>query len=282
MLVLFLIIGSLLSIIVWLMYQRKISQKNTSVESPSLFRALIRQLAKSKSIPEPSSSNNQEHIDSGEGSFYEIASPYAVQARLRLNYIDSKGQTSDRTVDVREFGSTSYGAIIIGRCHERNATRTFRTDRIKHCVDEETGEIIDDVHAFLRNRYEKSTQYSLDNLLNNEYDVLRIMLYLGKSDGRLTADDREAITEACQSISADNRITDNQVKALLSRIDTPSIHAFKLAVGKIGKRFDAKTNELLISVSKKIINTQKKAHPETQSALDYIQKRLGDTSLTKE
>lgn len=41
---------------------------------------------------------------------------------------------------------------LVAKCHERNATRTFRIDRIKCCIDF-TGEVFDDVPAFLSDTF---------------------------------------------------------------------------------------------------------------------------------
>lgn len=92
--------------------------------------------------------------DNWEGSFWEVQQPFPSKATLRIKYEDGVGKQTERVVDVRQFGTDVNGYILIGHCRMRNATRTFRTDRIKKCIDEETGEIVSDVLAYLREKIE--------------------------------------------------------------------------------------------------------------------------------
>lgn len=221
-----------------------------------------------------SEDDQEREYDNWEGSFWEVEDPIPAKATLLIKYTDGDGVASERTVDVRQVGPTPYGALLIGRCQLRNATRTFRTDRINHCVDAETGEIIEDVYAYLRNRYQSSPDYTLDQLLDNEYDVLRVLLYVGKADGQLRAPEREAIAEACKAITSDNRISADQVKNLLNRVDLPSLHTFKIAVGNINKRQDQQLKSTVMLAAKAIVATQKTVSPGEQEALDYMAKRF--------
>ena len=68
----------------------------------------------------------------------------------------------------------------MGHCELRNATRTFRFDRIKKCVDLETGELITDVKKYLNERYEKSPEKSTEILSSDYIDVLKGCLFCSK------------------------------------------------------------------------------------------------------
>ena len=45
--------------------------------------------------------------DAWEGSFWEVQQPVPARVRLKFNYVDASNRKSERTVDVRQFGS--YG-----------------------------------------------------------------------------------------------------------------------------------------------------------------------------
>lgn len=74
---------------------------------------------------------------------------HAEGQSFMIEYADSKGRASRRRITVWSLKQNSDGILIlIAKCHERNASRTFRADRITACIDHD-GEVHDDVPAFL-------------------------------------------------------------------------------------------------------------------------------------
>lgn len=214
--------------------------------------------------------------DNWEGYFQNVEAPIQVNATLRIDYRDGAGQETTRTVEVSQLGSWQNSDMIIGHCRMRNQTRTFRTDRILTCVDEDTGEVVGNVSRHLRNRYERSPEKSRDLLFENEYDVIRILLYVGKADGQLRAAEKDIICDACRSLAQDERITVKMVDDLLANTEIPSIHAFKLAVGRVAKSDIQKLKNIHQTIVA-IVKTQKTIHPSEQEAIDYIDKVLSKT-----
>ncbi len=214
--------------------------------------------------------------DNWEGTFWEVAEPRQVHARLRLQYRDGAGRKSDRIVDVRQFGSFGPTTLIIGHCNTRQATRTFRVDRIHECVDLFTGEVIGDVSAFLRSKYNASPERSRDSLLETHFDTLRVLLYVGKADGQLRAPERAKIHELCVRVSGDTRITLSMIESLLAELETPTLTAFKQAVGRVSNANPAHARDIL-QASEEIVATQKSVSPGEAEALTYLRKRLSAT-----
>jgi tellurite resistance protein len=213
--------------------------------------------------------------DEWEGSFWEVAQPLPAKARLRLNYTDGAGRKTERTVDVRQFGAVGPNTLLIGHCNMRNATRTFRSDRIESCVDEETGEVISDVRTYLQTKYDQSPDRTKDQLLEGEYDTLRVLLYVGKADGQLRAAEKAVIRDTCVAITNDSRLTVDNIDELLASMDVPTLQAFKLAVGRLAKR-DQAAQALVMTAAEKIVATQKTVHQAEQEALDYMKKRFSN------
>lgn len=211
--------------------------------------------------------------DNWEGSFWEVEEPVPVKARLRLRYVDGAGSKTERTVEVREFGSHDGSTLLIGHCLLRNETRTFRTDRILECVDEDTGEVISDVRSHLRKRYEESPERTRDALLEEEYDTLRILLYVGKADGQLRAPEKAIIRDACIAITKDSRLSIDSISEMLARMDVPTLQAFKLAVGRLASR-EGSSRSLVMDAAQRIVGTQKTIDPAEQEALDYMRQRF--------
>ncbi|MBW7903000.1 MAG: hypothetical protein H3C26_16075 [Rhodocyclaceae bacterium] len=92
--------------------------------------------------------------DSWEGSFYEVEDPRELAANLRITYRTGAGSQTTRDIRLMRYGEWEGGAILWAHCRLRRANRTFRTDRVLSCIDLDTGEIIDDLHAWLDDRYE--------------------------------------------------------------------------------------------------------------------------------
>jgi len=83
----------------------------------------------------------REDRDSWEGGFWDASDPHDLDTTLDLTYTDAQGSTTTRVVRTRSFDNALYGGILIGHCHLRNATRTFRFDRVRQAVDTSTGEV---------------------------------------------------------------------------------------------------------------------------------------------
>ena len=211
--------------------------------------------------------------DEWEGSFWEVAQPLPTKAKLRLKYTDGAGRKTERTVDVRQFGAVGPNTLLIGHCNMRDATRTFRSDRIESCIDDETGEVVTDVRAYLQTKYDQSPDRTKDLLLEGEYDTLRVLLFVGKADGQLRAAEKAVIRDTCVAITIDSRLTDATIEDLLANMDVPTLQAFKLAVGRLAKR-DQAAQLVVMTAAEKMVATQKSVHQAEQEALDYMKKRF--------
>ena len=174
---------------------------------------------------------------------------------------------------VRQFGVIGPNTLLIGHCNMRDATRTFRSDRIESCIDEETGEVVSDVRKYLQTKYEQSPNRTKDLLLEGEYDTLRVLLYVGKADGQLRAAEKAIIRETCIAITKESRLIDSTIDDLLSNMDVPTLQAFKLAVGRLAQR-DQAAQSVVMTAAEKMVATQKTVHQTEQEALDYMKKRF--------
>lgn len=211
--------------------------------------------------------------DAWEGAFWDALNPTPVQARLEFSYTDGDGKRTHRAVNVREFDTGLYGGMLIGHCNLRHATRTFRYDSMTNCVDTDTGEVIENISAYLRAKYDASPEATMDKLFSNHSDILRALLFLGKADGRLTKKERDAILEYVKAITSDERLNDVMLKQVFRDIEIPTLLAFKQCCGRIAKNYTG-DHKLLVETAKRMVATEKKVSPLEQEALDYLQKRL--------
>lgn len=194
-----------------------------------------------------------------------------------MKYTDGAGKKSERSVDVKQFGAIGTSTLLIGHCHMRDATRTFRVDRIETCVDEETGQVVNDVRAYLECKYAESPNRTKDQLVADEFDTLRILLFVGKADGQLRAAEKEVIRDTCVAIANDTRLTVQTIEELFNEMDVPTLQAFKLGVGRLAKR-DQSSKAIVAAAVERIISTQTTIHSAEQEALDYIKKRFAENN----
>lgn len=146
---------------VWLLWRMFSQNASGKPRNPSAtYEIPIRVEVTCETDDKTRSSDATDDKDSWEGGFWEVQQPFPAKATLRIKYEDGAGKQTERVVDVRQFGIDVNGNILIGHCRMRNATRTFRMERIKRCVDEETGEIVSDVFTYLREKYDSSPEHT--------------------------------------------------------------------------------------------------------------------------
>ena len=192
-----------------------------------------------------------------------------VNSNLNIEYTNAAGEISRRDISISHYDGSCY---LRGFCHLRGEPRTFRIDRVSSCIDRDTGEVVSDIPAHLRQKYESSAEYIVEELYSNEKDIIRSLFFVGKADGQLRKPERKIIYSVCRQLLKDKEISDEALDRMINNIDLPSMHAFKRAIGRLAKESPEKL--LMVSeYSNKIVNTQKTIHPVEQEALDYIKKK---------
>ena len=194
--------------------------------------------------------------------------------KVHLYYKDSKGDVSNRYVDIKEFD----GVYISGYCNLRKQYRTFKVDRIKELFDGETGESIDmkNLENYFEKIYKESTLYELNEIFNKYYELLRVMMYLVKADGRYTAKEKVVVRNTLRSLTnSENDLSDEKLDKLMKWVEVPSLHSFKIAVGKVIKNIELPDYDLE-DIANSIFSTKKKLHDNEEYALEYISKKINN------
>ncbi|MEM6681357.1 MAG: WYL domain-containing protein [Pseudomonadota bacterium] len=116
-----------------------------------------------------------------------------------IAYKDSKNQISERRVTFLQIAAKKHQFYLSAYCHERSAYRSFRCDRIMHCVDPETGEIRDDFFDYMaetfgvdRDRWLSGQQ---DAALDKCKDGIRILVFLARCDGEYHPLEKQVIAD---------------------------------------------------------------------------------------
>ena len=201
-----------------------------------------------------------------------MLNPADVVAKLHIHFQRGTDEATERDVSVTDFNPHT----ISGHCHLREQYRTFRIFDIRHCHDCATGEFVDkeNLPDYLFELYKNTSRYTLERLLTHEFQVLDILAYIARADGKLMAAERSVIATACKVFTHDLRITESQASDAINRTTTLSLHSFKVAVGHINKLGDEAVKRKLLAATRTIIGTQKKVTPGEQEALDYMTQRF--------
>lgn len=211
--------------------------------------------------------------DTWEGSFYDVSAQRSTKKTVRISYVNAKNELTTRVVDIRAYEPTGATGLIIGRCHLRNATRTFRFDRMQRVIDESTGEIIPNLQQCLNDEWAASPEPIMDKLYSEHHDVLKLMLYMAKADGAVRAAELEVIAAYCIDITQDQRITSAMIKDMLQFVDVVTINTFTRTYNKL-RRENPDSARKAADACRAIVATQKTIHPNEQSALDALLKPL--------
>jgi len=206
--------------------------------------------------------------------YWETTESVPVNTSLRLNYTDANGDNSEREVRIDKYNGSCY---LNGYCNLRKDIRSFRIDRIKECIDIDSGEVVNDIPAHLKRKYKSSPGYKLQATFKNHQDIIKVLYYVGKADSQLRAAELKIIGIVVRKLAQEPSITDTQIKKELQKLQMPTLQVFKRAVGRIAKS----NTDNLTAVNKAataIVNTQKTISPGEKEALLYINKVISATT----
>lgn len=215
--------------------------------------------------------------DNWEGAFWDVQSPRNISANLRIDYLDGAGSRTSRDIRLMKYGAWDGGAILWAYCNLRQANRTFRTDRISSCTDLDTGEIIGNLETWLDEKYQASPDRAIEKIIETSWDMLRVLYYVSKADGRVTQKERAIVRSAIRSISDHPDIDDKRIDDMFDSIDNPTINAFKQAFGRLANQNKELAGKV-VAWAESMIATEKSVAAAEQEALDYIRARLAKAS----
>ncbi|MBL4756451.1 MAG: WYL domain-containing protein [Rhizobiales bacterium] len=116
-----------------------------------------------------------------------------------LEYEDARGKKSTRDVQcysVQRRGDYDY---LAAHCFVRDASRSFRFDRIVSITDYDTGEIYNPPGAMLSQMREMAglgaEQTLFAEFVCKNADFTKILVFLGRASGRFVASEREVIVD---------------------------------------------------------------------------------------
>lgn len=121
-----------------------------------------------------------------------------------INYVDAKNESSERRITCRKLSRNGPDMYLQAYCHEREAIRTFRVDRIVEVSCGSTGEIFSDPNEFF-------CKYSSDKSDGSEVSFgikftlaadlrasLNVLAFLARADGNFSDLESTIVAEFCE------------------------------------------------------------------------------------
>jgi hypothetical protein len=200
-----------------------------------------------------------------------------VDLRLEFDYPSSSGKMNRRTVDTSLYGNINSSSILLkGHCRDKDATRHFAVEKIKHCVDLDKDEQISDVRLYLDNTYNASIHRTLDLLRDEKNDLVTGLLYVARVGGNLTKAKRAAIGDALFWYCEDKRFKEHNLQNFLATFfDTPSTVGFQRLIGRIKRSEDQRMILAMMKGAEGIVKSIKKVKASELEALEYVKGKLG-------
>lgn len=200
-----------------------------------------------------------------------------VDLRLEFDYPSSSGKMNRRTVDTSLYGNINSSSILLkGHCRDKDATRHFAVEKIKHCVDLDKDEQISDVRLYLDDTYNASIHRTLDLLRDEKNDLVTGLLYVARVGGNLTKAKRAAIGDALFWYCEDKRFKEHNLQHFLATFfDTPSTVGFQRLIGRIKRSEDQRMILAMMKGAEGIVKSIKKVKASELEALEYVKGKLG-------
>jgi uncharacterized tellurite resistance protein B-like protein len=228
--------------------------------------------------PRPMSQPQDDGKDAWEEWDYmgaEVASTgKELTRRLKIRFTDKDGQKTEREIDTKRFLADDKDGVLQAFCHLRQANRPFRLSRVSHAVDLDTGEVLQDLPAWLAAQYANTPRGQADAFIDAHGDALSALLFVAKADGAFRQAEREHLAEFCRGLEAPSGEVVEVVVGDVGGWAVPSAIAYGKALrGAAGK--PEAYRQSILDTARKMVDSDKTAKDDETKALGRMAKELG-------
>lgn len=253
------------------------------------FTAGLRSRIEARHVPDHPTRISLPREDSNEAHDSGVLG-YAEGQSFIIEYVDAAGEESSRRITVWAVqASTSGVPSLVAHCHERNAQRHFRIDRIQACIDY-SGEVHRDVPAFLAESFGMSIQMASrtispeqEELWNKTRAAIRpsaiILVALSNSDGAIHPKEIEVALGECEREAARAKLyfTETSLRSAeryLSRL-YPQVRDVENATATLLQKDPQGITSLLSAAVRLIDADGRRHHAEVQMLNDLSLELIG-------
>jgi hypothetical protein len=204
-----------------------------------------------------------------------IGDDYRLTVVLEIDYRDGAGGETTRQIEVKRFrvSDDKTNALIGAFCLLRQSNRDFYASRIQRCVDTGTGEVVQDIPAYLMKRYEDSALGQLDKLWDNLADELMVLVYVARMDGILKQKKKEVIADFALLSAPLLVLTQPEVVGFLKDVERVSRTKFGRLLTLLSAK-DIAYKEKIVDCADRILQTKKSLRPDEGIVIAEMRKKL--------
>lgn len=216
--------------------------------------------------------NHADAADS-DGMLITDDSVEVLPAVFHLTYEDSGGTVSERVVTITRIERRADEFYLHGRCHLRNAQRSFAVARIQEGFDITTGELFSDPAAFFGGHplYSDPRQPNHQALQTCKHEI-NLLTVVGASDGLFDPDEQDVLLvhvfDRCDHLA----LEEDQLRQLLA-LCAPNDLAFRGSLIQMA-HFKAGDATALRRSMRKLVDADGTLAPEEMNFVAEIEEVL--------
>ena len=211
---------------------------------------------------------------------------YATKAKTRrlvgiglhIHFVDRNGNATDRAIRTLRYAHDpdTGGGVVHAFCHLRKAPRQFAFSRIKRCIDRETGEVVENLGAFLDAACLATPVGVVDDFLNEHRAGLFVLFSFAKADSAMRAKERRIMLDWARSHGLSDEAALASLEAETKKDWRSTDYAFWEAVKAVKReaREDAYMQSLWNAIQA-ILNSDKQLSEQEKQYLKYAAKQWG-------
>lgn len=205
-----------------------------------------------------------------------------------IEYRDSRGRASRRRITVWHLSQNERTGIpsLYAKCHERQAMRQFRVDRIECCIDYD-GEVHDDVPRYLAETFGMAVGLASKRLPTDQERWERIigevktdatlLAAMARCDGHTAQAEVEAILVYLATVAEEHgdMLTDDEIGKLdhfLARL-RPTAKSIARALAVASSYPPRRLQKLLVAAAK-VMDADQKRHPAEARLINILSREL--------
>lgn len=196
-----------------------------------------------------------------------------LAAEMTITYCDRNGQITHRDITVEKYARTKDGGVLAAFCHLRQARRPFYFSRIQRAADRTDGTAIEDLGAWLDERYKVTPKGARDRFIADHEAALGALFFVAKADDAFHAKEKGVVRSFCAFQGLDDTTVQELVVETVSRWVVPSRIAYGKDLRSLLER-DEPYRRAVRQYAQEIVGTGKTVRDGEAHALERMQREL--------
>ncbi len=175
------------------------------------------------------------------------------------------GQESRRAIRTKRIvpWGVDVDMAIEAHCYARGAHRTFLASRIIEFVNAGTGEVVDNIPAYLMEAYRQSPRGTIEAALDALHPQVTVLVAIARASGAMSPRERSCIRSFIETTENTGLLDDDVLKEAL-RYEEPNTRAFRAALNRAATLPDQQRAALLDAVDQ--LAAARKSKPDEITA----------------